>query len=212
MFWWRKRKLLSDPQLWALAAGGILTKLNFEGFDELGCQSGQSASRVCLRDWWSVNNRDEFDAILRWLWDEGHGRDCAEICDDLRRPGEAAAFPTEEADPGGLDAFVSLHLDELEGSRLAGWDLSRLVNVARWGFTAGYIDEAGAWSWVLRAARRIQRSFPSWKALGQDFLLGYEFWRRSTGSEVEIDLAPAYKWLVARPESPWCRLPWDTPL
>jgi hypothetical protein len=90
--------------------------------------------------------------------------------------------------------------------------LSRLVNVARWGYTAGLMPKADAWSWIMLAARKLQTSFRSWQSLGQDFILGCEFWALSTGATEEIDLAPSYNWLVSSPESPWVQLPWETPL
>jgi hypothetical protein len=208
---WSKKKSLPPERLWALAAGGIQTKFNSEPFDELRFKCGRAASRECLRDWWSVNDTQELTEMLHWLWEEGHRTSCEELCQSLPVPGDPL-FNDANHDPTGLYAFMSSNLRELKTSRLVAWDLSRLVNVARWGYTAGFIKEPDAWSWILRAAKELQRSFRSWEALGRDFLLGYEFWWRSTGASVDVEPYPFYDWLLSDPESPWRRLAWDTPL
>jgi len=86
--------------------------------------------------------------------------------------------------------------------RLIGWVLSRLVQVARWGRTAGYIDEDEAWRWIVQAARTLQWSYDSWPALGHDFVIGFEFWRRATHTPKAFDLSPFFNWLKRDPQSP----------
>jgi hypothetical protein len=212
MFWWSRKKPLSTAQRWALAAGGILTRRNSEPFDELRFKCGRAASRGTLRDWWEAANADELTKILDWLYEEGHRAGCARLCDSptlsRNRP-----FDAGTEDPSDLYTFVSANLSELKASGLVAWDLSRLVNVARWGYTADFIQEAEAWNWLFRAARKLQQSFDSWKALGQDFLLGVEFWMRSNQIAVKFDdLRKAHEWLLSDAESPWRQLPWTTPL
>jgi hypothetical protein len=214
MFWFRRRRGLSQARLWGLAAGGMLTRVNSEPFDRLVCSCGPAISRAYLSEGWGVNNSSELGDILQWLWDSGHSSECVKMCRSLR---SAPAFNPEEPQLVGLGlhgpmAFVASNLDELEASRLVGWDLSRLVQVARWGFTAGYLEEAEAWRWIRMTARRLQQSFPSWEALGRDFLMGYEFWRLGIGVPPDAALEPSYDWLLHAPESPWRRIPWETSL
>ena len=211
MFWWSKKKSLPPARQWALGAGGILTTLNSESFDKLRFECGPAASRESLRDWWSVNDPQELTNTLHWLWEEGHRTGCERLCRSLPPTGNRS-FIAPNQDSSGLYAFMSSNLEELKASGLVGWDLSRLVNVARWGYTAAFIPESEAWIWISHAAQELQRSYRSWEALGRDFLLGYEFWRRSTGANVDFDLNSLYDWLLSDPESPWCRLAWDTPL
>jgi hypothetical protein len=142
--------------------------------------------------------------VLKWLWEEGHSRECRELL---------AALPeADEVDPAGFPVFVWSHRDELQTSQLLAWDLCRLIQVPRWGYTADYLEEDDAWSWILHAAQKLQRSFRSWEATGQNFLLGYEFWIRLNEAPDDPDWRRAYEWLVSDPESPWNQLPWNTTL
>ncbi len=209
MRWWPGKKGLTQAQLWGLAAGGILTQVNDETFGRLAFVSGAEPSRVCLRDWWGVNNADELERMLEWLWSEGHSRGCVSYCDALAELGET---DYDDWEPASLVEFALANLDSLRGSQLVAWDLCRLVNVVRWGFTSGYIDEPNSLRWIMRAAIRLQRWFPSWKALGADFVLGYNYWRRMTDASGETAVAPAFNWLLTSVASPWVRLPWNTPL
>lgn len=211
MFGWWRKKSLPQARLWALAAGGILTKINSEPFEQLSCTSGPANSRAYLRDGWGVNNPQELTRILEWLWAKGHSKNCLELCQSLDDPTDDW-LDHVVPDAAGLRDFLTTNLEELRASRLVGWDLSRLVQVARWGHTAAFIQEDMAWSWIMRAARRLQGSFRSWRALGRDFVLGYEFWWRSISGTCELQLAPVQKWLVSNAESPWRKLAWDTPL
>ncbi len=211
MAWWRFRATLPDARRWGLAAGGLLTHLNDEGFDRLQCRQGAAASRQCLAQGWGVHDPNDLMRILRWLWQEGHRTGCAVFIAELRHPGGPPAAPGDDAEADAR-AFLEQHLAELGPSALVGWDLGRLVQVARWGFTAGYLVEEEAWHWIMQAARTLQCSFDSWAALGHDFMLGFEFWRRGTGVPPGLDLKPFYQWLRRDPQSPWRRLRWTTDL
>jgi predicted Zn finger-like uncharacterized protein len=156
-----------------------------------------------------VNDDRELIATLDWLLAEGHSRNCLEVCEAVRNHRLVNQATGARSD---LYEFVDAHLDELLVFRLLGWDLSRLINVARWGFTAGYIGESDAWSWILLAARKTQRSFGSWRSLGRNFILGYDYWRLATAATIVIKPFPHFDWLVTDPESPWLQLPWNTTL
>jgi hypothetical protein len=207
----QSRTHLSEAQLWGLAAGGILTRLNSEHFDRLSFECGPIASRDCLREWWGVNDTRELNNILDWLWHEGHSKSCLAMCESITKADGSCGDATLH-DSAGLGAFVSFHLTELQNLSLVGWDLCRLINVARWGYTAGFIPSEEAWSWILPSAERLQQYFGSWNAVGRNFMLGYEFWCRFTGTAVDIDVEGAHTWLVNDPNSPWCQMPWDTRL
>jgi hypothetical protein len=208
MFWRPSTRSLTPSQLWTLAAGGILTKLNDETFEQLAFSSGETSSRICLRDWWSVNGRDDLLRTLTWLLDEGHRLGCQEKCRALAyQDGRAMDDATSH-----LAVFVRRSLPALQGPGLMSWDLSRLVNVARWGYTAKYVSEAETWKWMVVGSRRLQKSFGSWQAAGRDFMLGFDYWSLLTGSTANIELRPSYEWLLTDRHSPWMRLPWNTTL
>jgi hypothetical protein len=211
MFWWRKNKRLTVAQLWGLAAGGVLTKFNSEGFNTLRCRSTAQESKLILSGSWGVNEAQQLVPMLEWLRKDGHSSHCFETCKHLRAMGQETPH-SQDVVENRLLAFSALHLEELEESRLVGWDLSRLINVARWGYTANYISEADAWDWIILASSRIQASFSSWKALGANFMLGFDYWRYAVAPDGIIDPGPSFNWLVTSAESPWRQLPWKTDL
>lgn len=211
MFWQPKWKKRSQTRLWGLAAGGLLTKLNNESFDQLASRLGRDGSRHCLREWWDVDHFLDLKRTFEWLWSEGHSRSCIKLCDAFFPPGEPTETTSYEI-TSELYGFMEAHLDQLRTSRLVAWDMSRLINVARWGYTANYIRGAEAWAWIQRSARRLQESFCSWKAVGQDFILGYQFWWYSIAASYDMDLISPYKWMISDSQSPWVKLAWNTPL
>ena len=132
MFWtpnWKKRA----RGQWGLAAGGILTKLNEENFDQLAFRCGKARSRHCLREWWNVDHFLDFflKRTLEWLWTEGHSSSCIELCEAYFPSVESNEMPPYEISTE-LYQFMKSHLDQLRTSRLVAWDMCRLVNVARW--------------------------------------------------------------------------------
>jgi hypothetical protein len=208
MFWWW-RKTLSKAQCWALAVGGPITVANGCSFTELRMSHSKATCRQGLREGYDVHDLDALKAVRHWLLHEGHHQPCLEVCRLLR---ESPEFPDLDPDEPPLHRFVAEHLEELEQSQLVGFDLSRLVVVARFAYTAGYIEGQEAWSWIFDAARGVQRAFTSWEGLGRDCFLGHHFLELSGGYPVSDAELEAYEWLAHYPFSPWRCLPWDTPL
>lgn len=206
-----RRKGSDDWQRWGLAAGGILTQLNKDNFDALEFGYGRDVSQRCLRDWWDVHSNADLDRTLQWLYFEGHNAECIGLCEELRS--FKYADPTTDEDDPQTRAFYRFLIQQhqrLEKHGLAAWDLSRLVNVARWGYTSEYISDETAWFWIRRASQHLQLEFSSWTDLGANFLLGYRYWNK--GSDLPSDILAAHAWLVGAPESPWQVVPWSTPL
>jgi len=201
MWFWKKS--LTEAQLWALAAGGILTKMNSEPFDRLRCKHGQSLNRQLLSRDWGINGVKDTTRTLEWLAAEGHSSQCAQYCNAFRKGKDISDSDAYE--------FLQGNVDRLEAHYIIGWDLSRLINVARWAFTAGYLDEKEAWSWIMHTAPRIQDEYGSWEELGEDFCLGFEFWRLWQ-SNVGFGLRGIHEKLLRKADSPWLTNSFDTPL
>ena len=176
MFWtpnWKKR---ARARQWGLAAGGILTKLNEENFDQLAFRCGKARSRHCLREWWNVDHFLDFflKRTLEWLWTEGHSSSCIELCEAYFPSVESNEMPPYEISTE-LYQFMKSHLDQLRTSRLVAWDMCRLVNVARWGYTANFIRATEAWTWILRTAAGCRNHLVRGKPLGRIFYLVTNF-------------------------------------
>lgn len=204
-------KPLAPWQRWGLAAGGVLTRLNNETFEKLACNYNTQTCRQSLKEWWGVNSTDELESILLWLYNEGHRLDCQRLCQAPRPTAtwNSTSLAGESIKPE-LRQFLEQHSHRIGKHGLVSWDLSRLVNVARWGHKAGYIDDTAAWKWIHLASLGLQESFSSWEETGEDFLLGYRYW--SDGGELPENVRTSEQWLNSSAESPWRQIPWNTKL
>ena len=202
MFWWKKNRL-SVSQLWGLAAGGPLARLNRASFTQIRLHYDRDAMRNGLKQAWGIESASGLSSVQEWLLHEGHRKRCIELCVLLQ----------EERPPeNGLVRFVSKHLDQLQRSQLHGFDLGRLAMLARFSLAAEYIDETEAWTWIMGASVKLQENLDSWKELGDDFILGCEFLRLSGGYNITDKAFEALLWLTQSRRSPWNRLPWQASL
>jgi len=128
-----------------------------------------------------------------------------------RLVGSAAAYevlvnewdaPTEEALVKQLDRLLATADDD---PRLA-FVLGRLATIAGLGHVAYLLDANAAWGWLVRAALRAQRRFPSFRAFGEAYLAGRD--RPATADQARA----AVDRLLVELESPWVRVPYATPL
>jgi hypothetical protein len=197
---------LSSAELWSLAAGGVLTQNSGDPFDRLDMRYSGKTSRICLVDWWGVTDRPSLIGRMEWLLSEGHRAGL-----ETRLPEVAELLLSvkhgEQIHLSQQDEFIVNHLHLLKRFRFTAWDHCRLINVARWGHSAGFITEAEAWAWIKKAALVLRLEYSSWKDIGDDFLLGYRYWSLNA---VPIPSVPeAYEWLVHHAGSPWKNIPWD---
>ena len=109
-----------------------------------------------------------------------------------------------------LELIDKLLHDDLDRTR-TGWNYPRAINLARWGYVAGYLQEGEAWSYILSAAEHLQKTFSSWQELGQAYLDGRAKWyTRLVAYRRQAEYA--YRVLVADQDSPWRKYPWNLDL
>jgi hypothetical protein len=87
---------------------------------------------------------------------------------------------------------------------LLGWDMARLVHVARSARHARFLDESEAWTHVLTAGTQAAGAFRGWDDFGHAFLRGRLAWAGAVDANVE----GAVERLLAEPESTWNRRAW----
>lgn len=198
--------MLSSAQRWTLAAGGVLTESNHAPFDAIGMRGDRKTSQTLLAEGWGVTDRKSLLERLVWLRDGGHRdgflAEVVKVADMLDSDGED--------DDTGLSAhgqFIANNLPLLMRVKFVAWDLSRLINVARWGFDSGYISEDEAWSWMGGAALVMRKQLTSWKEAGEDFMLGYRYWSLDKGGTAPSVLAAHERLLGAG--GPWSSIPWN---
>ena len=106
---------LSDAQLWGLATGGALARVNEEPFDQLDSIYHKDACREVLAEWWNCFNRSDVRHTLDWLLRDGHTAECLEI---LR--GRDSEIYTGCNDAAGRIAFTHDHRDQFLKYGLVG--------------------------------------------------------------------------------------------
>jgi hypothetical protein len=92
------------------------------------------------------------------------------------------------------------------------WDYGRLIFLCRWGYMCGYITEEEAWTIIIEIARMLQKQFDSWEDLGQNYIIGRQFWFYEEMQKEGYKFEDAFQRLVDMPSSPWNMYPWDMDL
>lgn len=90
------------------------------------------------------------------------------------------------------------------------YDFGRAVNMVRWGYRAGYCDQADAEQMVLYAGEQCHRYYASWSEFSAGYILGrlLRFDRQKFGHWYDTALVP-HQILVNDAGSPWRQLPWS---
>lgn len=213
---------ISTPaQGWALAASAMLGEWNGDRHDLLGgvtaTDSSIQRSQDLLQGSWGVTSRNDLLVTLKWLDQEGHRTRFEQLgarLGALTVEQKQALLDLRRQDET-LDHRVKLleqHFQRLGTKSLLGWDLTRYIALCRWGYLVGYLGEAEAWGLIMPAAQRLQRTFASWSDLGENYLLGRQFWSPDETRQNGHVHQEVYRRLLGSPDSPWNRYPWNTRL
>jgi hypothetical protein len=101
---------------------------------------------------------------------------------------------------------------EADGDRTAiGWNYPRAVNLARWGYAAGYLQEQEAWNFIMPLAERLQQTFSSWQEFGQCYMHARAD-RFDNSLDARRDIEYAYRELLTDHHSPWRKYAWSLDL
>ncbi len=173
---------------WALALGAHLVLFNDDSPNSLINALSPRTCRTILSEWWGVDSREDALDKLAWLHDGGH-----ETSFQARRPEAKSSSSEERERRRRVDTIVA-------------WDIGRLINVARWSYTSGYLSRRESWEWIETAGDHAQATFDSWKEFGDSYELGSRFWHLGQG--LEFDGGRDCAWLSHSPQSLWNRIPW----
>jgi hypothetical protein len=208
-------------QRWALAAAAVLTEYNRRRHDLLGSaepsEEALRRTRRTLGEWWGVESRHDLLRALNGLENGGHRAEFRRLAAALVVMGEeqrAALRERMKQDRllAHRVALVEKHMAQLGRKSLAGWDYARFISLCGWGYLGGYLTESEAWARIMPVARLLQRTFDSWSDLGENYLIGREFWSPEETARTGDLIRVAYRRLLIDPKSPWNRYPWNTDL
>lgn len=197
---------LSPAQRWAIAAGANLARLNGSSLASVHTTKLPLWNRFILRRWWGVAGAQRLRETMTWLEEEGHRTEFREIHRLLAPVAAGRATIDPEANTATL-RFIVDHHGRFKNGDLVAWDFARLINVARFGFSAGYLPEVDAWQIITRAARRLASEYDSWQELSDNYVLGLRYWQ--DGAQPDPFFLEAATWLASDPASPWRTVPWS---
>ncbi|MGE5398585.1 MAG: stalk domain-containing protein, partial [Chitinophagales bacterium] len=212
-----KGKALSDSEKWAWATAAVLIKnqgldLNILGGaipDETNMEKAQDV----LSELWYVDSREDAIEIIREFQTTGNSQEYQEYQSYLN---EMTEDEIEECVSGfdEQEQFAYDNRDTIGTRKLIAWDQSRVVFVAGYSYVAGYFTDAEALTYILNAAREIQRYYTSWDDFGKNYLLGREFWTliESDTSDILNQETRVKNQLMSDQNGPWVKLKWSTPL
>jgi hypothetical protein len=149
--------------------------------------------------------------ILNQMWDARHDLLSGAVGDisENRRAALERTWGVTSRDQL-LGVFQELIQDDSDRIKI-GWNFPRLINLARWGYAAGYLTEEEAWNFIMPAAERIQKTFGSWQEMGQVYLdARARLYSNSLGSRRQAEYA--YRELLRDQDSPWRKYPWNLDL
>jgi hypothetical protein len=201
---------------WALAASALLTEFRKERHDQIGSRTRERAAiaRSTMKESWGVANRADLIEALDALDDGGNHRTFMTLGKRLSEASDAdlmaiLAVPGLDRDTIHSFKIVREYFPQLGDKGLVGWDRARYISLCRWGYEAGFLDEEEAWEKIMPAAAIIQSTFFSWQDLGENYLIGREFWSYTKTLENGKLMWAAYDRLMGNPESPWNTIPWE---
>ncbi|MEI6533122.1 MAG: DUF1266 domain-containing protein [Candidatus Roizmanbacteria bacterium] len=215
--------LSKNTQQWLIALGAILSVQNRESLDTLDCQIPLDVMKNQLLDaYWGVTDKKSAINTLEWLKNEGHSAEFrvsrAELVRDMHDNDvyyqkSRKTLSDQEAKEYIKELYVAdfvwKYRKELATKNLMAWDYMRMVNVARWSYSVGYISELEAWNYMYFAGVQLQKNYSSWKEIGDHYVLGRTYWQASTSHpNAEASLL----WLNSYASSPWKKYAWNMSL
>ncbi|TMQ67958.1 MAG: DUF1266 domain-containing protein [Candidatus Eisenbacteria bacterium] len=180
---------------------------------EVRNDSSIADTRRILHDRWGIDDRFDLLQALEHLDREGHRV-------EFQRQGQSLLAMTDARYQMALLAarnrpdvvrrmkLLRAHYQRHRRTSLLGWDYCRYIMLCRWGYMLCFLTEDEAWRQMLPAARTIQGGFGSWAELGEDYLVGREFWSHEEMDRTGKIYRDIETWLVKNPRSAWNQLPW----
>ena len=203
---------LDAAQLRLLAFGAPMLVYNDENVDSIDCPAEDVESiRSTIESWWNVTDRESTLEIVKWLLEEGHHADADEALEKVRKRGIENISQEERDDEESKMGDVCLIAESMEengwcpGGKMPGsviaWDLVRLVNLGRWAYLCGYVNEDEMWQIMQDAADTALEHFSSWEEYGASFVMGRGVWHGDPDdSETAYEIVSL---LLEDDESPW---------
>ena len=138
--------------------------------------TSKNEQRGMLEQWWGIVNAKQYHDMVTNLLEGLHSKLFFEDAQSdqktamVERLAGLVQLPESYVE-GCLD-----HSSEAPAKLLWGFDLYRIIAIARSAYMAGYISEEEAWSDILKAANYSHAIFDSYEDFYNSYRLGNAFW------------------------------------
>ena len=202
---------LDTEQLRLLSFGAPMLVYNDEKVDTIDSDADVETIKYTLEDWWNVTDRDSTLGIVKWLLEDGHHTEADESLAEIHKCGLKNISREERCDEESKMGDVCLIMesmlengwcpkDRIPDSVIA-WDLVRVVNLGRWAYLCGYVNEDEMWQIMQVAADTALKHFSSWEEYGLSFVMGRGVWHgEPDDSETANEIVEL---LLENDKSPW---------
>lgn len=203
---------LDAAQLRLMAFGAPMLVYNDENVDSVDCPAEDVESiRSTISNWWNVTDRESTLEIVKWLLEEGHHAEADKALEKVRKRGIENISQEERDDEESKMGDVCLIEESMEENgwcpggqmpdSVIAWDLVRVVNLGRWAYLCGYVNEDEMWQIMQVAADTALGHFSSWEEYGASFVMGRGVWHGDPeDSETAYEIVSL---LLEDDESPW---------
>jgi hypothetical protein len=218
---------VQTPEAKKILAGAIYSDQQGAYLDTLAAGIDDKLHTI-LREWWDINDRATAVAKLDYLKEKAYAFYFPTVCKAFRaatddaRAQIFAEFENTAGEEDAQKAFSQTHnllesikpltelkiikdVEDVEKYGVVGWDVGRLIFVARLCYDAKYITEQEAWGYIDAAYAQAQKTFQSWEALAKSYVIGRFLWK---GADAADGIAEVANGLLTNPKSPWQQVAW----
>lgn len=221
-----KKSTINSDQYRKLALGAIYSEQQTAYINSLETGLDAAHIRTILAEWWGIDSREYAQETLQYLTGKGYRFYCPAVLNAFTSPENQQiellrhVFADDEDFGKACSQLDNLKetLDELKEDKVinhvhdigrygaAGWDIGRLVFVARLCYDAGYITDAEAWQLIEIGNDLARSEFDNWQSYAKSYVIGRAMWGGK--SSFNSGIASIADNLLASPDSPWVQLGW----
>ena len=195
-----KQQASLDTLYWMNGTYGILILRNGLDYKYLGGVESKDAitkQRIqqSLKDSWDINSREDLDSTIQWLLDEGHNasmmQEYKEMGLDQYSREEVASLSKEDSVAYNLCIYDAV--TTYEDNAILAWDLSRAIQLAIWGYEAGYYEYDEAIEKSLEISKNLQQAYDSWDNMMASYFYGYQYWSEGDPEDANSEAYARHK-------------------
>lgn len=210
----------NTPLAWALAVNGILFNVHQNPLGKLDDHPQAAFPKDNYRDVltssWGINNTEDLMEQLESLsvgggHRKGYQRWVSKIQDCVSEEDYDKLLESNKSNQAAIK-IVKNSYQSLGDKGILAWDYCRYIALCRWGYLAEYLDEEGVLELIMPIARMMQKTFASWDEIGENYMLGREFWDPEMGEETFNQFMKEFNRLKYQKNSFWLHLPFDLDL